>query len=129
VVASIQVDLTEDVLRQFRIDLLEMLHESGAGGVVLDLAGVDIMDLEDFEAIRQTLAMATLLGAHTILAGLRPGVVSSLVELDANVEDIRASLNLDLAFEQIHEILSNSGDQVEPELADDRDDEANSCAE
>jgi rsbT antagonist protein RsbS len=96
VVASIQVDLTEDVLRQFRIDLLEMLHESGAGGVVLDLAGVDIMDLEDFEAIRQTLAMATLLGAHTILAGLRPGVVSSLVELDANVEDIRAALNLDL---------------------------------
>lgn len=106
VVASIQVDLTEDVLHAFRHDLLEMLHATGAGGVILDLGGVHVLDPEDFEALRQTLEMAALMGAHAILAGLRPGVVSALVELDARVEDVHAALNLDLAFEQMREVLA-----------------------
>ena len=106
VVASIQVDLTEDVLRAFRDDLLEMLHATGAGGVILDLGGVDILDPEDFEALRRSLEMATLMGAHAILAGLRPGVVAALVELDARVEGVDAALNLDLAFALMREVLA-----------------------
>ena len=106
VVASIQVDLTEEVLHGFRHDLLEMLHATGAGGVILDLGGVDVLDPEDFEALRQTLEMAALMGAHAILAGLRPGVVSALVELDARVDDVHAALNLDLAFEQMREVFA-----------------------
>lgn len=108
VVASIQVDLTEEVLRAFRRDLLEMLHETGAGGVILDLGGVNVIDPEDFEALRQTLVMAALMGAHAILAGLRPGVVAALVELDTCVDDIHAALNLDLAFAQMREVLAGS---------------------
>ena len=45
-------------------------------------------------------------GPHAILAGLRPGVVSALVELDARVEDVHAALNLDLAFEQMREVFA-----------------------
>ena len=129
VVASIQVDLTEDVLRQFRIDLLEMLHTSGAAGVILDLAGVDIMDLEDYAALRQTLAMASLLGAHTILAGMRAGVVSALVEMDADVEGMQASLNLDLAFEQMRMIIAATSETDTTEHDESRTDETDSCEE
>ena len=58
VVASIQIDLTEEVLRQFRNDLLERLQSSEAAGVILDVSGVDIMDADDFNALRRTMFMA-----------------------------------------------------------------------
>ncbi len=101
IVASIQVDLTYDVLRRFRVDLLEFLQQSGAQAIILDLSGLEILDLEEFEALRQTMSMASLMGAKSIVAGLRPGIVSALIELNADVEGILAAFNLDDAFSQI----------------------------
>ena len=101
IVASIQVDLTYDVLRRFRVDLLDFLQRSGAQAVILDLSGLEILDLEEFEALRQTMSMASLMGAKSIVAGLRPGVVSALIELNADVEGLLAAFNLDDAFSQI----------------------------
>ena len=113
VVGSIQVDLTEAILQRFQHDLLELLHTSGAKGVILDLKGVDIMDVEDFDALRHTLSMASLMGAHAILVGLQPGVVSALTELDVNVEDIHAALTLDLAFEEMRQVFATKHDARE----------------
>jgi rsbT antagonist protein RsbS len=101
VVASIQIDLTEEALRQFRNDLLERLQSSGAAGVILDVSGVEIMDADDFNALRRTMFMAEIMGAKTVIAGLKPGVVSALVELNANIDNIHAALDLDDAFRVI----------------------------
>ena len=101
IVASVQVDLTDDVLRRFRLDLLEFLQRSGAQAVILDLSGLEILDLEEFEALRQTMSMVSLMGAISIVAGMRPGVVSALIELNADVEGILAAFNLDDAFSLI----------------------------
>ena len=101
IVASIQVDLTYNVLRQFRVDLLEFLQRSGAQAVILDLSGLEILDLEEFEALRNTMNMVSLMGAKSIVAGMRPGVVSSLIALNADVEGVVAVFNLDDAFSQI----------------------------
>lgn len=98
VVASIQIDLDSAVLEQFRHDLLALLHDSGSTGVILDVSGLDIMDHADFEALRRTIAMASIMGAETVVASFQPGVVSSLVELDAKIEGIHTALNLDDAF-------------------------------
>ena len=119
VVASIQIDLSEEVLQQFRTDLLELLHTSGADGVILDVSGVDVLDVEDFQALKATTEMAALMGARTILSGLRPGVVSALVELDADIEGIEATLNLDEAFRAM-EAIRPYGEQAESAELNDR---------
>jgi rsbT antagonist protein RsbS len=98
IVASIQVDLSDEVLSQFRIDLLQRLQRTNADAVILDVSGIEVMDLVEFQALRDTMKMACLMGARTVFAGFRPGVVSALVELDAEVEDITAAFNLDAAF-------------------------------
>ena len=46
VVASIQIDLNEEILHQFRRDLLEKLHATGARGVILDVSGVEVMEVQ-----------------------------------------------------------------------------------
>jgi rsbT antagonist protein RsbS len=98
VVASIQIDLSPEVLRQFRIDLLECVQESRANGVILDVSGIDILDLDDFNGLRSTMEMAKIMGARTILSGLKPGVVSALIDLGVDPEGLNAVLNLDDAF-------------------------------
>ena len=103
VVASIQVELSSDVLTQFQQDLLQLLHTSGATNVILDVAGVDIMDAEDFDSLRRSMAMAELMGARCLVAGLQPGVVAALVELGARVDDVEAALDLDAAFARLEE--------------------------
>jgi rsbT antagonist protein RsbS len=98
VVASIQIDLDPEELRQFRMDLLERLQESGANGVILDVSGIDILDLDDFNGLRSTMEMAEVLGARPILSGLNPGMVSALIDLGVDSEGVNAVLNLDDAF-------------------------------
>jgi rsbT antagonist protein RsbS len=103
VIASIQIDLTEEVLNHFQSDLLARLHAVGARGVILDLSGVEIMDLEDFRALRRTMLMAEVMGARSIITGLRSGVVSALVALNADTEGIEATQSLDDAFRLMEE--------------------------
>jgi rsbT antagonist protein RsbS len=98
VVASIQVDLDEDVLQGFRKELLELLQRSGARGIILDLSGVSIIDGEDFRALRDTMDMARLMGAVTVMSGLQAGVVSALIDLEADTRGVEATLTLDDAY-------------------------------
>jgi rsbT antagonist protein RsbS len=108
IIASIQIDLSDTVLRQFRMELLELIQTSGVHGVILDVSGIEVMDYEDFEALRKTMAMARLMGAPSVLAGLQAGVVSSLVELGAETEDIVAAMDLDDAFRVMEQLRATS---------------------
>src|SRR5210317_732133 len=102
-IASIQIDLTEEVIHQFRKELLDFVQTTGATGVILDVSGVDIMDIDDFDALHQTIYMVKVMGAIPVLSGLKPGVVSAIIELGAKTDDIEAALNLDEAFLLIQE--------------------------
>jgi rsbT antagonist protein RsbS len=98
VVASIQVDLDDDVLARFRDDLLQRIHETSSRGVILDVSGLETLDSDEFAALRRIITMSTIMGAESVLVGLRPGVVSALIEAGADVDGLRAAINLDAAF-------------------------------
>ena len=98
VVVTIQVDLYDSVRGQFQQDVLERVKSSGARGVILDVSGVAIMDAHVFNSLRKTIAMASLLGASSVLVGLQPGIVSSLVDIVGDFGDLRATLDLEEAF-------------------------------
>jgi rsbT antagonist protein RsbS len=98
VVASIQVDLDDDVLARFREDLLARIHETGSQGVILDVSGLQTLDSEEFDALRRIMDMTGLLGAESVLVGLQPGVVSALIETEADVDGLRTAIDLDAGF-------------------------------
>jgi len=107
VVASIQVDLDDDILCRFREDLLNRLHQTGSVGVILDLSGLETLDSHEFAALRGIINMCSIMGAESVLVGLRPGVVSSLIEAGADVDGLLAAIDLDSAYALL---------QPEPEL-------------
>ncbi len=116
VIASIQVDLDEQVLQRFRTDLLAMIESASATGVILDLSGVEVLDRTDFEALQRTMAMTALMGARCVVAGLRPGVASALVDLDVDLDSVEAAFNLDDAWRLLGDTASpNKGEDDEGE--------------
>ena len=98
VVASIQVDLDDDVLDRFREDLLRRVHETGSRAVILDVSGLETLDSDEFATLRRIITMTTIMGAEAVLVGLQPGVVSALIEAGADVDGLQAAINLDAAF-------------------------------
>ncbi len=99
VVASIQVQLDDDVLARFQDDLLQRVHGSESRGVILDLSGLEILDSHELDALRRIINMVAIMGIETVLVGLRPGVVSALMEAGADVDGLCAAINLDAAFD------------------------------
>ena len=98
-VASIQVDLTDQVLDRFRQELLARIGNTHVHGVVLDVSGVDVMDSVDFEMLKTTMTMVSVMGASAVIVGLQPGIVSALMDMDVDTRGVRAALNLDDALQ------------------------------
>lgn len=110
-IASVQVELSESLLKQFQAELLERIAEEvDTRGVVLDLSGLFIIDLPDFEQLMNIIAMVKLMGYNTVVSGLRPEVVSALIMLDADVDKLVAVASLDEAFEAIDKFHNTDED-------------------
>lgn len=114
-VASIQVDLDDDVLACFREDLLGRVHETNSRAVILDVSGLETLDSYEFKALRRIIAAVTILGNESILVGLQPGVVSALIEVGADVDGLRTAIDLDAAFELLEPEPASGGDAVAAE--------------
>jgi len=122
VVASIQVDLDDDVIDRFRQDLLDCIHDTGSRGVILDVSGLETLDSEELAALRKIMVMTSLMGAESVLVGLRPGVVSALIEVGAEIDGLRAAINLDAAFALLEtELEPEPEDEIEPAISADLD--------
>ena len=99
VVASIQVDLDENVLARFQEDLLGRVHETGSRAVILDVSGLETLDSSEFATLRRIIGAVKIMGSDSVLVGLQPGVVSALIEVGADVDGLRTAIDLDAAFE------------------------------
>ena len=99
VVATIQVDLNDDVLARFQVDLLERVQKASARGVILDVSGLDVLDSEEFAALRRVMVMASLMGADSVLVGLQPGIAAALIEAGADTDGLQAARDLDAALD------------------------------
>ena len=91
-------ELSDDVLDVVRDAILSGLARPAVNGVILDVSAVELLGVEEFRYLRETAAMAGLMGSRTVWVGLTPGVVSALIDLDANVAGVDATLSVDDAF-------------------------------
>ncbi len=97
-VVPIQVELYDEVVLQIQAAILERVKETGVKGVIIDVSGVDIMDSFIAKTISDTARMASMLGATTVLTGLKPGVAASLIDLDFELTDIQTAISIEEGF-------------------------------
>lgn len=110
-VVPIQMELTDGAVLGIQRDILQRVHATGVKGVIWDLSGVEIADTFLGNAIENISQMTTLLGATTVVTGLKPGVVASLVDLEIELGDVHTVLTLENGFEILAELTEPDEDE------------------
>lgn len=104
-IAAIQGELSDSVAERFQQDVLTRIERSGATGLMLEISALEIVDTYVARVLADTARMASLMGTRTVVAGMRPEIAATLVQMGYDLEGIEAALDADHALEK----LSRSG--------------------
>jgi rsbT antagonist protein RsbS len=100
---TLQGDLHDSTAQQLQEDLAETIVRSGATGVVIDVSGVEIVDSFLGRILAEIAAKARLLAAETVMAGMRPAVAITMVELGLTLPGLRTALTTEDALRLLGE--------------------------
>src|SRR5438128_1927563 len=93
--ATIQIELHDTVVDSFQNDVLEEIERTGAGGLIVDISALETVDSYVARMLANTGKMAKLMGAETVIVGMRPAVAATLVRMGYFMEGIRTALSLE----------------------------------
>lgn len=96
---SLQGELHDGMAEQLQQDISHRIAGSGATGVVIDISGVEVVDSFLGRILAEIAASASLLAARTVVAGMRPAVAITLVELGLTLPGLTTALDVDRALE------------------------------
>lgn len=92
--ATIQIDLHDTVVDAFQNDVLEEIEKTGASGLIIDISALEAVDSYVARMLANTGKMAKLMGAETVIVGMRPAVAATLVRMGYFMPGIRTALSL-----------------------------------
>ncbi|MER5717945.1 STAS domain-containing protein [Streptomyces sp. NPDC002132] len=95
---TLQGDLHDSTAEQLQHDIVEAIAHSRVTGVVIDISGVEIVDSFLGRVLAEIGANARLLAAQTVVAGMRPAVAITLVELGLTLPGLRTALSTEAAL-------------------------------
>lgn len=102
-VVSIQEDPSDSEAEDLQRRILERLTNSRNRGLVVDVSALDVVDSYFCRILRDTAAMARLMGAPTAVVGMEPGVAVTLMELGLSLDNVHTDLSLERGLEWLRE--------------------------
>ena len=97
-IVSVQGDLADATAVALRHDVGTAVSSGGVTGVILDVSGVAIVDSYLGRVLTEIAADCGLLGASTIVAGIKPAVAITLVEMGLRLDGARTARSLEAAM-------------------------------
>ncbi|WP_030897176.1 MULTISPECIES: STAS domain-containing protein [unclassified Streptomyces] len=96
---TLQGDLHDSTAQQLQQDLADTIVRTGVRGVLIDISGVEIVDSFLGRVLAEIAAQAELLAARTVVAGMRPAVAITLVELGLTLPGLSTALSTEAGME------------------------------
>jgi rsbT antagonist protein RsbS len=94
-VVPIQVELHDRAAQELQENILRQIERTGASGLVVDVSALSIVDSFLGRLLGETSKMARLMGAESVLVGLRKEVVITLTQLGFIARDLNVALNVE----------------------------------
>ncbi len=98
IVAPIIGSLTHKRVQLLMHNVLGAIKHNQVRTVILDITGVPVVDTQVAQIIKQTARAAQIMGASTMLVGIRPEVAQVLVSLNVDFNKMRVFANLQQAI-------------------------------
>lgn len=97
-IVPLQGELGDKMAESFQQAVLERIDKTGVPSLVLEISALELVDTYVARVLTNTAKMARLMGTRTIVAGMRPEVAATLVEMGFDVSGLETALNVDLAL-------------------------------
>lgn len=104
-IASVQEELRDSDALELQAELSERLEVTGARGVLLDLSIVETVDSFLGRLLHDVASTTRLLGAQTVVVGIRPAVAVTLVELGLELKGVHTALNAEKGIRLLKELM------------------------
>ena len=79
--------------------VLSAMEKHAAKGVILDISSVETLDSFFARVVTETANMVTLMGGQTVIAGMRPRVAMTAVEMGLKLPKVATALTMDRALD------------------------------
>jgi rsbT antagonist protein RsbS len=121
---TIQIDLYDRLALTLENDLINMVSQTGARGVLIDISAVSIVDSFMGRILGNIASMSRIMDAETVVVGMQPAVAITLVELGLTLQGVHTALNVEKGMELLNtKLIGNlEQDEEEEEDQDDRND-------
>ena len=123
-IVPIQEELSQGAAQSIQQQILKRIHAKSVQGVVIDLAGVQIIDSALWTIFINTTRMIEVMGVPSVLTGLNPGAVASIIDLQLDCDAIATAMHLEDALQILtqntqiaSEADTNTGEQLEADAA------------
>jgi rsbT antagonist protein RsbS len=113
-IATVQEELYDRDALTLQSDLSETIERTGARGVLLDLSLVETVDSFLGRLLSEVALGARLLGAETVVAGIRPAVAVTLVELGLELKGVHTALNAEKGLAALRQLIRREEAGVRP---------------
>jgi rsbT antagonist protein RsbS len=106
---TVQVDMHDRLAMALQDDLMEQIRRTRARGVLLDISALDLVDSFIGRTIGSIAGMARMLGAATVVTGMRPAVAITLVELGLSWKGVQTALTVERGMELLQRLVKDEG--------------------
>lgn len=91
----IQVDMTDQMVGDLQISVLQAIERTGAKGVLIDISVLEMVDSFIGRTLSGIARMAAVMDAAVVIVGMQPAVAITLVELGLEMKGIDYALNIE----------------------------------
>jgi rsbT antagonist protein RsbS len=90
------------------VEVGEAVIAHAARGVLIDVSTLSLVDSYMGRMLGSLIGMTKLMGAHAVIAGIRPEVAIAMVELGVDLPDVATALNVDSAMAALRQRIEPS---------------------
>jgi len=116
---SIQVDMHDRLAMSLQNHITEQVVKHHARGVMIDISALEMVDSFIGRVLGDIAAMTRVIGAETVVVGMRPAVAITLVELGLSLGALRTALNVEIGMEMLGSPMNASTDGARGERQED----------